>query len=470
MVRDNMARQDEGITARAVRTSRFGLLLGTAIAGLALAGCTASAPPAQVSISKAQSALEDGKVDKAIAHGEAAVLAEPRDASYRAVLGAAYLEAGRFQSAATTFGDAIELGDSQPRTLLSYALALAAVGDNAEAVTVLKANQNVIPSADLGLALALAGQPSEGVRTLIRAIRNGGADAKTRQNLAYAYALDGNWRAARVMAAEDVPVDQLNARLTQWAENVRPEDHLQRVAQLLAVQPTADMGQPQHLALGNFPSQPTLVAEAEQQASEAEVLIAAAPRESEVMVFAIGAEDTRDNAVESVDPTSVAASSPATAAAPAPKAKSSGPRFVSNAVVQTVPERAKSKAAPTAAAKPAPTRVAAASQQRMAVATGSAATHLVQLGSFDSPEVAQAKWNDFKRRIPALAAHDIVITEAEVNGRTFFRLAAAGFGARSARAMCSSVKSAGRGCFAYAATNPPAGAVKRGVRVAAASR
>ena len=32
-------------------------------------------------------------------HAEAAVLAEPRNPGYRAILGAAYLEAGRFNSA-----------------------------------------------------------------------------------------------------------------------------------------------------------------------------------------------------------------------------------------------------------------------------------------------------------------------------------------------------------------------------------
>ena len=115
----------------------------------------------------------------------------------------------------------------------------------------------------------------------------------------------------------------------------------------------------------------------------------------------------------------------------------------------------------TRAAAPAP------QQRRMAVATGSAATHLVQLGSFNSREVAEAKWNEFQRRFPELKGRDVVFTEAQVNGRTYFRVAAAGFGARTARSMCSTVKAGGIGCFAYAASSPPAGAVDRGVRVAA---
>src|SRR3546814_1617459 len=56
----------------------------------------------------------------AVRHAEAAVLADPRNPAYRATLGAAYLEAGRFQAAATSFSDALDLGDSDPRTVLSY--------------------------------------------------------------------------------------------------------------------------------------------------------------------------------------------------------------------------------------------------------------------------------------------------------------------------------------------------------------
>ena len=154
---------------------------------------------------------------------------------------------------------------------------------------------------------------------------------------------------------------------------------------------------------------------------------------------------------------------PTMAAAPSRGA----PRFVSNAVVQNVPAASAESRAPARV----PTRAAApAPQQRMAVAQGAAATHLVQLGSFESRSVAEAKWSDFQRRFPQLANHDVVITEARVNGNTFFRVAAAGFGNSSARSMCNSVKSAGVGCFAYAASSPPAGAVDRGVRIAARTR
>ena len=470
-----MDRRHQGLIAKSASAARsaprFSLFVSTALVSVALAGCTASAPPAESSFAKAQAALSKGNVDSAIGHAEAAVLAEPRNASFRAMLGAAYLDAGRFTSAAQAFGDALELGEDDPRTVLSYALAKVATGDNAAALAQLAANERSLQPADLGLAIALAGQPERGVHYLVNSVRNGGTEdtAKARQNLAYAYALAGNWRAARVMAAEDVPADQLDARLSQWASLARSEDYQARVANLLGVTPVSDDGQPQHLALANFPSQPMMVAEAAAQVEDA---APAKPRASEAMAFGIRDIDTAE---VKAAPAPVAASAPvARPAAPVVAAAApvlSGPRFVSNEVVQKTP--AVAQRAPAPVAKPAPTPVRAASpspQQRMAVATGAADTHRVQLGSFDTREVAEAKWDDFVKRFPQLKAHDLIITEARVNGRTFYRVAAAGFGSRSARSMCSAVKSSGRGCFAYAATNPPAGAVDNGVRVASRSR
>ncbi|NJO14146.1 MAG: SPOR domain-containing protein, partial [Rhizobiales bacterium] len=177
---------------------RIALAVSTAIAGLALAGCTTTAAPQSASsFASAQAALGKGQVDKAVMHAEAAVLAEPRNPGYRALLGAAYMEAGRFQSAATSFGDALDLGDENARTVLSFALAKIAMGEGRAATAVLDEYAQVIDPADLGLALALAGQPERGVHVLVNAVR--AADEvtpKLRQNLAYTYALAGNWPAA----------------------------------------------------------------------------------------------------------------------------------------------------------------------------------------------------------------------------------------------------------------------------------
>lgn len=454
---------DRSIKTGRPTAPRLALAVTTAIAGLALSGCTTSAAPrADLSFGNAQTALAKGQVDKAIAHAEAAVLAEPRNPGSRALLGAAYLEAGRFQAAATSFGDALDLGDENPRTVLSFALAKTAMGDSRAAMAVLDEYARLIDPADLGLAMALAGQPERGVHVLVNAVRaTDEASPKLRQNLAYAYALAGNWRLARVMAAEDVPADQLDARLTEWAAMSAPEMQQQRVAALLNVSPRVDPGQPQHLALANFPSQEMMVAEAAAQApaalAAAEPMAPPAPVAQPAAATASFAQafPANEPSIRTVDP-----SKPA-----------QGVRFVSSPVVQDVPVSAQRRA-------PAGPRVAATAPQRRMAAPAvavspndkAAATHLVQLGSYDSKIEAERGWAVLKSRFPQLKDHDVVITEAVVNGRTFWRVAAAGFGAMSAKSMCSTVKSAGRGCFAYAASSPPAGAVDRGVRMASRGR
>jgi hypothetical protein len=103
----------------------------------------------------------------------------------------------------------------------------------------------------------------------------------------------------------------------------------------------------------------------------------------------------------------------------------------------------------------------------MAATTGSAsATHLVQLGSFSTRAGAERASAIYQQRYSQLDDRDMVITQAQVNGKTYFRVAAAGFGAGEARSMCNAVKSGGSGCLAYAASRPLPGAVDRGVRVA----
>jgi len=444
-------------TKTGITAPRLALAVTTAIAGLALAGCTTSAAPrADVSFSDAQAALQKGQTDKAIQHAEAAVLAEPRNPGYRALLGAAYLEAGRFQSAATSFGDALDLGDEDPRTVLSFALAKTALGEHRAAVAVLDEYAKLIDPADLGLAYALAGQPERGTHVLVNAVRSSDvATPKLRQNLAYAYALAGNWALARVMAAEDVPADQVDARLSEWAVAAAPEQFQQRVAAMLGVTPQADAGQPQRLALANFPAAEVMVAEAAAQA-DAPAFAAAAPAPAPAPQVAV--VTPRPSVAEAF-----AAPAPATA-----RPRSSGVQFVSNPMVQQLPARA-AAAAPRAAA-PSQRRMAASAASAPVAGDKAAATHLVQLGAYDSKIEAQRGWTVLKTKFPQLKDHDVVITEAVVNGRTFWRVAAAGFGAMSARQMCGTVKSAGRGCFAYAAASPPAGAVDRGVRMAARTR
>ena len=59
------------------------------------------------------------------------------------------------------------------------------------------------------------------------------------------------------------------------------------------------------------------------------------------------------------------------------------------------------------------------------------------------------------------------VTKAVVRGKTYYRVSAAGFARDTSRSMCSTVKSSGHGCIAWAANAPLPGAVDNGIRMAA---
>lgn len=425
-----------------VVTPKIAFAVTTAMAGALLSGCaTSNAAPASVAAGRAEAALADGKHDQAIRHAEAAVLADPRNAEYRAMLGAAYLDAGRFASAATSFDDAMQLGDASARTALSLALARTGEGRYRDAAELLNAREGDLPTADVGLALALAGQPERGIHLMSNAIRAGQNNAKMRQNLAYSYALAGRWREARLMAEQDVPADQVNDRIGEWAETAAPEAWQLRVAKLLEVPAgVADSGQPAQLALANTPSIDALAAEASADAADA-----LPPTPVEANAGELPDLPSGDVAVAPSAPEASVADRPATfqsafidraagpALAPAPAAFDSS-RFVQP---QAAP------AAPSAAG-----------------------THLVQLGSFSSEQGARRAWNIYTQRYPELAGHDMVISEAVVKGKRYWRVSAAGFSRTSSTAMCGKVRGRGEGCFAYAEGRPLPGAVDTGVRMA----
>lgn len=379
--------------------------------------------------------------EKAVQRAEQAVAKAPQDAAQRAALAQAYLRTGRFTSAAAAFHDAIALGDTTARTALGLALATTAQGNGREAVAIIENARDGLPASDVGLSLALAGETGRGVAVLSDALRGGDNSPKIRQNLAYAYALNGQWREARIMMAQDVPAEQLDARLTQWAISSRPELGYQRVATLLGAPLRADTGMPQHLALNAAPAQ----AEAPVQT------VAVAPA-----VPAPAAE------LPPVEQASAFAAAPAPVAEPAPvlSASTLAPAPQSNSLAafdEFARPVSSTLIAPQsrAAARPASVRAAAARPVRATradFAVADSGTHVVQLGSFSTEQNARRAWTVFTARNPELAKARMVITQANVNGRTFWRVAAASYEGSTARGLCSSVKARGGACFAYAST------------------
>src|SRR3954447_23578349 len=199
---------------------------------------------------RVMAALNSNDVPAAIGFAERAVAKTPNDAGFRALLGNAYFAGGRFQSAEAAYKDALTLYSNQPQVVLKLALVEVALGKNGEALSFLEAARDVLDPADYGLAVALAGRPADALPVLETAARAPGADARVRQNLALALALAGDWTNARTVAAQDVPADQVDARIHQWMQLASPKKPSDQVAALVGVTPAAvDPGQPTQLAL-----------------------------------------------------------------------------------------------------------------------------------------------------------------------------------------------------------------------------
>lgn len=416
---------------------RSALLLATA--AVALTGCAGSMAPRSAS---AQGGKTAAVKDRAVAQAEQAVQRAPQDAAARAALGQAYLSAGRFASAATTLDDAMVLGDNSGRTALALALAKIGAGRQREALALLDDWRAEIPASDFGLALALAGDPSRGVAVLSDAVRSGESTPKLRQNLAYAYALDGRWAEARLMAAQDVPAAELDQRIASWALSALPDQNQTRVAALIGAPLRSDPGQPAALALNTSPV-------SEQRAVE---MAAIEPEPA-----------ARSVAQPAAELPALAAAEPAPAAAPAASVIEQNLSTQRQVAVAPAPAHrvvarpesprpsvavAFAPLAAAAAAKPVRAR-AAAPLAGPRVATGG--THLVQLGAFSSQQGARRAWGIFAQRTPGLSGYRMVITAANVRGKAVWRVAAAGLnGAGAASGLCSQVKAGGGACFAYA--------------------
>ncbi|MDE2563889.1 MAG: SPOR domain-containing protein [Sphingomonadales bacterium] len=431
--------------------------LSTAFAAGLLSGCAAGgAHPGQLA-DRAQNALGKGDGTKAVGLAEQAVQSDPRNAAFRATLGDAYLRAGRFASARQAYDEAMQLGDDKGRTALSLALADIAQGRNAHALDTLVAYRDSIPASDYGLAVALAGQPSQGVAVLANLLRGGEDTAKVRQNLAYAYALDGKWAMARIMVAQDVPANLVDDRLTDWALNGKPEDANKRVAMLLKVPEVADSGEPQALALANTPSTQQLADDA--AARQAAPKLAAAAQQE---LPAIGSDSSQAAPAVTL-PAGGADTSKSEPTAPASLASIDLPPS-ETAPVQPASYRVVGDHAPARSAKAASVPAPARSVRVASAALAVRGTHLVQLGAFSSQQGADRAWAHFIRRSPALNAHGHVITHVVVNGHDYWRVMAEGFsGYANASSLCNRVKSRGGACFVRLDTdkvNPRGGQVE----------
>ncbi|HEU0310677.1 MAG TPA: tetratricopeptide repeat protein [Sphingomicrobium sp.] len=376
---------------------------------------------------KAQLALASNDVDSAVPLAERAVERSPQDAGFRALLGNCYLAAGRFASAEAAYRDALSIYSNQPQVVLKLALVQIALGKNDEAKLLLAESQGMIDPSDAGLALALAGDPQAAVAMLEPVAREVGADARTRQNLALAYAFSGDWTQARTVAAQDVPADQLDTRIQQWMTLATPARASDQVAALIGIQPVAaDPGQPIRLALNK---EEAIREAAAQPVAQPEPALDASP-----VLTSSATVELPPAVAPAPEPIAVAA---AEVAVPSPPAVEPEPVRFADAAPALSP-------AAVRLSDPMP-KARKASAPRAATGKSKA---VVQLGAYSSRDRIAVAWNRASGKYASLKDYTPVTARFAGAHGTVYRLAIKGFDSeRDAIRLCASLKRQGRDCF-----------------------
>ncbi len=376
---------------------------------------------------RALAALNANDYAAAVNLAERAVEKSPNDAGFRALLGNAYFASGRFASAEAAYRDSLSLIANQPQVVLKLALVEIAQGRNAEALALLGEARVLLEPADYGLAVALAGQPQEAAGVLEAAARQPGADSRLRQNLALAYALSGDWDAARTVAAQDLSADLLDSRIQQWMAFAKPSAAADQVAALTGVRPVAsDPGQPVRLALRGAPTRTA-------QAVPQPVVAYAPPPVAEPVYHA-----PQSDHLAAAPPPGAAPAPVVQAAAPAPAFVEADP-VIEPAYVE--PKRARVLSA-SFTAKLKPARPATFARRN------GNSTAVVQLGAYGSPQRVAAAWNTAARRYAVLRGYSPVSARFNSSQGLVYRLSVKGFAnANEAKDLCVSVRRAGGSCF-----------------------
>lgn len=425
----------------------------------ALAACSSSmsktesasvkVDPSKIGIAtRAQAALAANDLATALSLGEQAVEYRPKDASFRALLGNIYLASGRYASAETAYHDALVLAAPDPQIVLKYALVQIAQGKTDQAVAMLQEAQSLLDPADLGLALALSGRSSDAVRVLEPAARGRAADARTRQNLALAYALGGDWQQARTIAGQDLPADQVDARMAEWLAMARPGQARAQVAAFIGIDPIAsDPGQPVRLALAKMPGDVRQAAAEPPQAAPVEQALEIA----EVAPVAVSPANVELPAAEPVveAPQFVAVAPPLPAAVIEPAPSYRAPRALQRKIAARAPRPALTSAAIRL------TQTLPELRRNAALRTSNSRSRaVVQLGAYDKREYIAGAWTRAAGRFAALRNFTPVTARFDGPTGTFYRLSVKGFASnREAIDLCTSLKRAGAKCFVRAAYN-----------------
>lgn len=379
----------------------------------------------------AQEALEAKQFASAVSLAEQAVQYTPDDAGFRMLLGNCYFAAGRFASAEAAYRDSLSLLPNQPQVVLKLALVQIAQGKNSEALGYLNLARDSLEPADYGLAVALAGRPAEAVQVLEAAARAPGADSRVRQNLALAYGLAGQWTEAKTIAAQDLAPGQLEARIQQWMQIATPARPSDQVAAVTGIQPSADPGEPQRLALKGVQNPlERLAQQAAQQAQQSATAI------------------LPDPAPAAPQPQTAAASEAAPVESqpvPEPVIAEAAKSLVQPATAPVAPPL------PTRFDAPPPAYVAITERVRKAAAKArfeGTSSAVVQLGAYSSPKSIEAAWSTIAHRYSPLGSYAPVSARFRTAKGMVYRLSVKGFAsAGQAQHLCSNLREKGMNCF-----------------------
>ena len=393
---------------------------------------------------RALAALNAKDVPTAISFAERAVERTPDDAGFRALLGNVYFAGGRFASAEAAYKDALRIYPNQPQVVLKLALVEIGQGKHGEALAFLDSNRGQLDPADFGLALALAGRAADAVPILEGAARESNSDGRVRQNLALAYAFAGNWERARIIAAQDVPAGDLDARIQQWMQLAKPAKASDQIAALTGVSPAAaDPGQPVRLALR---AAETRMAEAAPATAPPSAFVQASAAIDPQPVdaapqprFAEAAPPPPPPPPPAVAEAPVAEPAPSVIAMMAAAAPEAPAAFAAFAPKAAAPKPAKFHRASVTAKVP--------SVRKAALRTGKS-NAVVQLGAYGSRAGVTQAWAMLTKRYPALRAHLPMTARFDSAKGTFYRLSIQGFSSQQeAIARCNLLKNRGGKCF-----------------------
>jgi Flp pilus assembly protein TadD len=210
-----------------------------------------------LSVKQADEARKAGDLDAAVPLYGRALEANPNGVEAKLGLGQAYLTAGLADEAAALFRDVLDrkagnqvarrglalalISMGQPelaerqleaalladghdyRTLNAYGVVLDMMGRHAEAQARYRQGIELAPGfvslrSNFGLSLAISGQPQEAIAQLAPLAASRAADGRVRQNLAFAYAMNGDLENCLLVSRKDLDEQSAQRQLSYFMQ------------------------------------------------------------------------------------------------------------------------------------------------------------------------------------------------------------------------------------------------------------